>query len=513
MLTELLEVVRIVSEVSVHLRGAGEAKRQRIATYFEAIEKCLLEIVEKLRQGEVPNAQWSTLQTYAQDLQTNNIGQDIGLQEAARLSSLLLRIATNNTPPTNNEISSIENAAGTFGGMAIIIRTNPNPIDPSGGNKSTNTTRRKVLTYTPLVVGGLVNGVFLDKAISQPTPDRNRLPSDAEQCPSVSWEMHAFLGESVKKTILYTAPQQVCDRVRKMTQGRFIITLKRTGQTEEILKKVSAGDIQCAYSGTFYTTPQYKALYFGCAIPFGLNPQEQTAWLHYKKNPNDELTFMQSIYNKLGLNVISFPAGATGGQMGGWFKAKINRPDDLKGKIIRIPGLGADVLRRMGMKNHDDIGKISLDEAIRRLKDGRFFAVEWISPYDDLQLGLNEAAKFYYYPGWWEPSTTFDAQVNLGAWNKLPDSYKEIFKIACHETYTSILTEYDLKNSLALKEIPQKGVELIRFNNDILKAAEDNTKYQLNVYAQQDKLFKEVYDEWRSFKERIRAWSKLTKIE
>ena len=139
--------------------------------------------------------------------------------------------------------------------------------------------------------------------------------------------------------------------------------------------------------------------------------------------------------------------------MGGWFKAKINSLDDLQDKIMRIPGLGADVVKRLGMRTHEEFGQISVDEAIQRLKDGRFFAVEWTSPYDDLELGLSEASKFYYYPGWWEPSTTFDVQVNMDAWRKLPSNYQEIFKMACHDTYTSILAEYDQKSSFFTRRI------------------------------------------------------------
>jgi TRAP-type mannitol/chloroaromatic compound transport system substrate-binding protein len=514
MLEELLEVVRILSEVSDRSQQAGDEKRKRIAEYFENIEKCLRETVEELQQGRVPNSQWSELQAYANNLLTTNISQDIG-QQAAQLSALLLTLATRS--PTINDVSSINNAAGICRGLANIIKTNPGS-EKNSKPQSTVTTRRKVITYPSFVAAGLVGGLFLDNAISKVlNKSQSPQPDDANQFPSISWEMQTFLSENVRQTILYNAPQQVCDRVRKMTQDRFNITLKRNGKTEEILKKVSAGTIQCGYSGIYYNTAKYKPLFFGCAIPFGLSLQEQTAWLHYKKNPNDKFTFIQSIYKeKLGLNVIPFPAGATGGQMGGWFKKKINSLGDLKdqNKIMRIPGLGANVWQRLGITTHEQlVNPVSVDEAIQKLKSGDFFAVEWTSPYDDLQLGVNEAAKFYYYPGWWETSTTFDVQVNIDAWDKLPSHYQEIFKLACHETYTSILTEYDQKNSLALKEIPRKGVELLRFNDDVLKAAEDQTKALLDLYAQQDKVFKEVYDEWRSFKDRIRAWSKLTKIE
>ena len=166
------------------------------------------------------------------------------------------------------------------------------------------------------------------------------------------------------------------------------------------------------------------------------------------------------------------------------------------------------------MKTHDEFGNVQINEAIQKLKEGIYFAVEWTSPYDDLQLGLDKAAKFYYYPGWWEPSTTFDVQVNIDAWRKLPSNYQEIFKLACRETYINTLTDYDQKNSFALEEIQQKkDVELLRFNEDVLKAAKEETKKLLDLYATNNVVFKEVYDEWRNFKKKIQAWSNLTKIE
>jgi TRAP-type mannitol/chloroaromatic compound transport system substrate-binding protein len=357
-----------------------------------------------------------------------------------------------------------------------------------------------------LTAGWLV-GMYRSKSNEEPTTN---------QFPAVSWKMQTFLTDSVKNTILYDAPEKVCTLVKNMTGGRFEITLDRTGETEEILRKVSAGQIQCGYSGIYYSTPRYKSLFFGCAIPFGLNIQEQTAWLSYKKNPDDELTYIQSIYkDKLNLNVIPFPAGTTGGQMGGWFKEKVTSINDLKEKVMRIPGLGAEVLQKLGMVTHNQQpgNLISVSESIKRLEQGLFFAVEWTGPYDDMQLGLHKAAKFYYYPGWWEPSTTFDVQVNIDAWKKLPPHYREIFKAACHEVYMDTLAEYEHKNSQALKEMPNNGVELVKFSNEILTAAQQETKTLLDLYAKQNTVFREIYEEWRNFKEQIRSWSKLNHID
>jgi TRAP-type mannitol/chloroaromatic compound transport system substrate-binding protein len=512
MLEELLEVATKLFDARDRLQQSGDKRRKCIADYFLKIEECLRDSAEKLKKGKDPYDNWVELKTYATNLRAT-VGQEIGRETAEELSLLLLSAAKNT--PTSPDIPTIEAAAGKFKGLANTII-----IVPSDNNSA----RRKILTYTALGAAGFAGGFLINKW-PIPSQTSTNTPSatgktDDDQFPYVEWKMHTFLGDSVKNTILFDAPKQVCDLVRKMTKNRFDIKLERTGETEEILKKVSVGEIECGYGGILYSTPKYRALFFGCAIPFGLSPQEQTAWLNYKKNPEDELTFMQSIYRKkqLNLNIIPFPAGATGNQMGGWFKDKINSLDDLKvkGRVMRIPGLGADVFQKLGMTTHEQLGgeSISVDEASQRLKDGRFFAVEWNSPYDDIQLGLNEAAKFYYYPGWWEPSTTYDVQVNIDAWNKLPSNYQEILKLACKETYTSILTDYDLKNSFTLKEeIPKKDIKLLRFSDDILKAAEEQTKAILDLYAKQDEVFKEVYDEWLDFKDKIRAWSNLNKIE
>lgn len=333
---------------------------------------------------------------------------------------------------------------------------------------------------------------------------------------TIKWKMANFLDENHKNIILYQAPQRVCDLVKKMSGGHFIIELEKSENTEDILNHVNDRRVECGYGGAYYIHLKYKVLFFGTSIPFGLNPQEQNAWLTYKENPNDELTYIQKIYEKIGLNVIPFPAGATGAQMGGWFKKEINSKADFANITMRIPGMGADVLRDY-FKVRPDIylpaGPIRANEIAKRLADGTLDAAEWIGPHDDIQLGLHKVAKYYYYPGWWEPGTTFDVQVNKDAWNALPDNYKEIFKAACSDTHADMLAEYDKKNSEMLREIAAlKTVEILPFNEQILNEARAATHDLMDLYAGKNEVFKEVYGEWHKFRERIQEWSRLHKL-
>lgn len=503
MLSDITGIVTTLFEYSDRFKQTEEKKSQEIATHFQKIEQSLLQSAEQLENNNRDNRDynWSKLKSYAEDL-PKIIGEVIGQDKAQNISEQLT-IAIGDNPSDDINIPQLKQLAGMFSALADNVTVNRRQ---STGNQGIFPRNRRTFIYTAIgTAGGLIGGYSLGQNSVLPT---------------IKWNMTTFLGESYKNLILYKAPQRVCDRIRGMTDGNFIIELDTSGQiqTEKILDKVSQGDIHCGYSGIYYTTDRYRPLFFGSAIPFGLNPQEQSAWLYYKKPPNDELTFIQKIYEEIGLNVVPFPAGATGAQVGGWFNKEINSIADFNGLTMRIPGLGADVLAEFGVKSDKKLfgQPIPIEQIVNELAKGTIQAAEWVGPYDDLQLGLHKAAKYYYYPGWWEPSTTFDVQVNKNAWKNLPSKYQEIFKTACFETYLEILTQYDLENSKALQEIRQleKSGELkvLRFSDEILRAAEAKTKSLLDYYASGNDTFKNVYEEWKSFKEQIRDWSNLNQI-
>jgi TRAP-type mannitol/chloroaromatic compound transport system substrate-binding protein len=201
--------------------------------------------------------------------------------------------------------------------------------------------------------------------------------------------------------------------------------------------------------------------------------------------------------------------------MGGWFKSKLSSPSQLQGLKMRIPGLGADVLAELGVKSDKAVfgSPIAIDQISSRLENGDIDAAEWIGPHDDFMLNLHKTgAKYYYYPGWWEPSTTFDMQVNEGSWNSLPLEYQSVFEAACHETYQKILSDYDRLNSLYLEKIrSRKDIEILPFPSAILQKAEAETSKVLRTYDS-NAVFREVHKDWLLFKSRIRPWTDLTSI-
>jgi TRAP-type mannitol/chloroaromatic compound transport system substrate-binding protein len=338
--------------------------------------------------------------------------------------------------------------------------------------------------------------------------------------------MLTYLGRNDDKLIVGQAPRMVAERLAQLTDGHFQIRVdpQPNLSSSEMFRRVSRGDAPCSYADVYYDT-LLTPLFFAKAIPFGLTPREQTAWLHYRRRKDDEWPFHQSVYPRIRVQndtlagLCSFPITCTGGQMGGWFKKELRSLEDLKGLRMRIPGLGAEVLNRFGVRTDVElVGRVIGPAEIEpRLRDGRLDAAEWIGPHDDEALGLHELRDlgfiYYYSPGWWEPSTTTELMVNKAALTALPPDHRAALETACADTYARILRTYDLRNISALERLKRQGVQLRRFTPAMMAAFEAASTAHLDELARQNpRTFGYVYQEWTTFRRRIRDTLAVTQF-
>src|SRR5436309_11799267 len=166
-------------------------------------------------------------------------------------------------------------------------------------------------------------------------------------------------------------------------------------------------------------------------------------------------------------NVIGFPCGNTGTQMGGWFRKEIKTVADLSGLKMRIGGIAGQVLQKVGVVPQQLAG----GDIYAALEKGTIDAAEWVGPYDDEKLGLSKIAKYYYYPGWWEGSTANHVMINLAKWNELPKRYQSIFAGAAAYANSEEVAKYDARNPGALRKLIAGGTELRAFSQPIMEAA------------------------------------------
>lgn len=182
---------------------------------------------------------------------------------------------------------------------------------------------------------------------------------------------------------------RLAKRIEKASNGRIQIKVYGGGElvpAYEAFDAVSSGAVQMAHGAAYYWKGKAPAAQFFAAVPFGMNAQEMNAWLYY----GGGWELWKELYAPF--NLMPAPAGNTGTQMAGWFNKEINSLDDLQGLKMRIPGLGAEVLKRAGGTPVNVPGA----EVFTALQTGTIDAAEWIGPYNDMAFGLHKAAKHYY---------------------------------------------------------------------------------------------------------------------
>jgi len=341
-------------------------------------------------------------------------------------------------------------------------------------------------------------GVGLTGACGGETGGMVSTAEAAVQGPELSWRMATSFPPSLD--ILHGTSEFIAERVSALTGGNFRIRVYAAGELVpplQVMDAVQQGTVQSGFTAGYYYVGKNPALAFDAGVPFGLTARQQMAWVNY--GGGREL--LRGIYDDFG--IVQFPAGNTGMQMGGWFREPVNSLDDLRGLRMRIPGVGGEIMTRLGA-SVQVLGGPDIYPALER---GAIDATEWVGPYDDEKLGFHQIAPNYYMPGWWEPGPNITMQVSKAAYDELPDSYRELLQTVSAEASLHMLGRYDVENPLALDRlVNEHGVTVRSFSDDVLDAAWRESNAYLEELAADDAAFREVYDSWKAFRDRSFAF-------
>jgi TRAP-type mannitol/chloroaromatic compound transport system substrate-binding protein len=284
-----------------------------------------------------------------------------------------------------------------------------------------------------------------------------------------------------------------------MSDGAFRLRVHPAGEIVpglQVMDAVQQGTIQVGHTASYYYIGKNPALAFDACVPFGLTARQQTAWL----TEGGGLELVRELFSDFG--IITFLAGNTGAQMGGWFKREIGSAEDLKGLKMRIPGLGGEVMNRLGVT----VQVLAGGDIYPALERGAIDATEWVGPYDDEKLGFHRVARYYYYPGWWEPGPSLSYLVNQKAWDNLPKSFQEMFATAASHSATVMQARYDQQNPAALERLLTKGVQIRPFSEDLLAAASRTALDMLEEQAASDATYRKVYEAWKKARKGAYRW-------
>jgi TRAP-type mannitol/chloroaromatic compound transport system substrate-binding protein len=237
------------------------------------------------------------------------------------------------------------------------------------------------------------------------------------------------------------------------------------------------------------------------AVPFGMTVRGMWAWMYGA----DGLEIWRELYEPFDL--VPFPMGNTGTQMGGWFKKRIETAADLEGLKMRIPGLGGKVLDAAG----GNPILLAGGEVYTALERGTIDATEWVGPLHDVRMGLDRAARYYYYPGWQEPSTQLELIINKQAWESLPPHLQKIVESAATAAGVYLYSRMEVENAKSYRALKESGhVEILEFPDDVLAALYASTRVALEAEGAGDETFKKTGERYNEFRRLFDEWDAIT---
>ena len=318
---------------------------------------------------------------------------------------------------------------------------------------------------------------------------------------AIRWRLASSFPKSLDT--IHGAADVFAKAVKAMTGGKFEISVHAAGELMPafgVVDGVQQGSVECAHTAPYYFFGKDETFALGCAIPFGLNSRQMTAWMY----EGNGMKLMREFYAKF--NIVNFPGGNTGAQMGGWYRKEIKSLADMKGLKMRIGGFGGKVIERIGGVPQNIPG----GEIYQALEKGTIDAAEWVGPYDVLKLGFNKVAPNYYYPGWWEGGPQLDFFINNKAFEALSPEYKAIVEAAAAQAHSDMQAKYDARNPAALKQLVGAGTKLRPFPKDVMNAA---FKASMEIYGElsaKNENWKKIYADYSKFRAEQNLWFRFT---
>jgi TRAP-type mannitol/chloroaromatic compound transport system substrate-binding protein len=326
-------------------------------------------------------------------------------------------------------------------------------------------------------------------------------PAIAQQSlPEVKWRLASSFPKSLDT--LFGGAELFTNRVAQLTGNKFQIRAFAAGEIVpglQVLDAVQANTVEVGQTASYYYVGKDPTFAFETTLPFGLNTRHQNAWMYHGGGLQLIREFLKEY------NVVNFPGGNTGAQMGGWFRKEIKSVDDFKGLKFRIAGIAGQIVAKLGAVPQQIAG----GDIYPALEKGTIDAAEWVGPYDDEKLGFQKVAKYYYYPAWFEGSAQLSFYVNAERFQSLPPEYQAAIEAAAAETNVSVTAKYDALNPGAIRRLVGAGAELRPFPREVMQAAYTAAQEIYADLAAKNAKFKTVYEAWNKFREDEYLWFRV----
>lgn len=343
--------------------------------------------------------------------------------------------------------------------------------------------------------------------------DNNRVAIDKSKQPEKSAPVEkSFAVNRGRKTLLKiatswpahfpimgTGVDRFAQRVGQISGGELQIKLfpKNTlVPALAVFDAASSGQIDGFHSGPYYWKGKNSAFSLFSGFPFGMTAEELNGWINF----GGGYALWRELYGRY--NLYPFAGGNTNIQMGGWYRKPIESLEDMQGLKMRIPGLGGEVMAKLGVNPV----LLPAGEIYTSLERGMIDATEWVGPYLDMKMGFYKVAP-YYYSGWHEPGSILEMTFSRHAWQKLSPNQQAILECAINELNPTMTYEFQARNADTMSSLVDSGVKLSRFPEDVTRAAKKALAEVVDEQSEANADFNRVYASASDYLAKSKAFS------
>ena len=345
----------------------------------------------------------------------------------------------------------------------------------------------KYLRFLKATLGVAVAGAALSLAV----------PGDAEAAKKVRWKMHAAFGSQV--AVIGPPPHRIAEAVKRMSGGDFDIKVFEPGALTggyAYYDPVREGAFEAAWGTPGANQGKNPAYAFLSTFPFGPAAPEFVAWFKY----GGGIQIAEELYARDNIKYLF--CGMIPPETSGWFREEIKSLDQLKGLKMRFFGVGAKVMQKFGVSTQQLAG----GDIYPALELGTIDATEFSMPAIDRSYGFYQIAKYNYFPGWHQQSTSNELLINMDKWNDLPDEYKAMLETACDQQFTQMLADGEASQFQAMLDNEKDGVKNMTWSPEVLAELKAKWEEVLDEELSGSEDVRKLWDSYTSFSKKYKVW-------
>lgn len=366
---------------------------------------------------------------------------------------------------------------------------------------------------------GIVIGMVAGTSVIAPRLDQGRLEAEATPDTDAADRARAVLPKDLvppkhRWTLVSayrfdlphygTLATRVGDKMRALFPGEIDIrsympdTLVRVS---EMLEAVREGSLEAVFAPPGMWVRESPVLGLMGGAPFGLPAPALLAW--YDHGGGAE--FHARAYDSLGL--VGLACGLDGARLPGWYRYPVTGPDSFDGLRVAASGLPALVLERLGAKTQS-LPPSDLPAALKlRVVD----AVHGLAPVADLALGLDNFARYTYWPAWHHQGGFVDLIINPAAWDVLTPATRDALRAVCDANLRHALTAADRQVG-PLKQLQKRGFTAKPWPAPVMAALLRAWNEVIAAQSTKDPQFSKAYTSQIAFRDTLAIWRDLADL-